>query len=44
LLAQLAHRLGKDVFYYLNFEDDRFLGFQAEDAIGSSAAIVDGSV
>jgi len=32
LLAQMAHRLGKDVFYYLNFEDDRFLGFQAEDA------------
>ena len=32
LLAQLAHKLGEDVFYYLNFEDDRFLGFQAEDA------------
>ena len=32
LLAQIAHRLGKDAFYYLNFEDDRFLGFQAEDA------------
>ncbi|MBN1180205.1 MAG: ATP-binding protein [Anaerolineae bacterium] len=32
LLAQLAHRLGEDRFYYLNFEDDRFLGFQAEDA------------
>jgi hypothetical protein len=32
LLAQLAHRLGADVFYYVNFEDDRFLGFQAEDA------------
>lgn len=32
LLAQMAHRLGKDAFYYLNFEDDRFLGFQAEDA------------
>jgi predicted AAA+ superfamily ATPase len=32
LLAQMAHRLGKDTFYYLNFEDDRFLGFQAEDA------------
>jgi predicted AAA+ superfamily ATPase len=31
LLAQKAHKLGKDVFYYLNFEDDRFLGFQAED-------------
>ncbi len=32
LLAQLAHRLGKDSFYYINFEDDRFLGFQAENA------------
>ncbi|MEW6219528.1 MAG: ATP-binding protein [Thermodesulfobacteriota bacterium] len=32
LLAQWAHRLGEDRFYYLNFEDDRFLGFTAEDA------------
>jgi predicted AAA+ superfamily ATPase len=32
LLAQLAHRLGEDHFYYLDFEDDRFLGFQADDA------------
>jgi len=32
LLAQMAHRLGQDQFYYINFEDDRFLGFQAEDA------------
>lgn len=32
LLAQVAHGLGKDTFYYINFEDDRFLGFQAEDA------------
>lgn len=32
LLAQMAHKLGKDAFYYLNFEDDRFIGFQAEDA------------
>jgi predicted AAA+ superfamily ATPase len=24
--------MGFDKFYYLNFEDDRFLGFQAEDA------------
>ena len=32
LLAQMAHKLGKDSFYYLDFEDDRFLGFQAEDA------------
>ncbi len=32
LLLQLAHRLGQEQFYYLNFEDDRFLGFRAEDA------------
>jgi predicted AAA+ superfamily ATPase len=32
LLAQLAHQLGKDAFYYINFEDERFLSFQAEDA------------
>lgn len=32
LLAQVARRLGKDQFYYINFEDDRFLGFRAEDA------------
>lgn len=32
LLAQLAHHLGRDAFYYLNFEDERFLGFEADDA------------
>lgn len=32
LLAQMAHKLGDDSFYYINFEDDRFLNFQAEDA------------
>jgi predicted AAA+ superfamily ATPase len=32
LLAQMAHRLGEDQFYYINFEDDRFLGFRVEDA------------
>jgi predicted AAA+ superfamily ATPase len=32
LLAQMAHRLGENQFYYINFEDDRFLGFQASDA------------
>lgn len=32
LLAQLAHHLGEDTFYYVNFEDDRFLSFRAEDA------------
>ena len=31
LLAQMAHRLGKETFYYLNFEDDRLLSFQADD-------------
>ena len=31
LLAQLAHRLGEDAFFYLNFEDDRLLNFQADD-------------
>lgn len=32
LLAQAAHKLGKDQFYYINFEDERFSGFQTEDA------------
>ena len=32
LLAQMARRLGKETFFYLNFEDDRLLGFQADDA------------
>jgi len=32
LLAQMAHRLGRDAFYYVNFEDERFLGFEASDA------------
>jgi hypothetical protein len=32
MLAQMAHKLGKDAFYYVNFEDDRFLGLQASDA------------
>ncbi len=31
LLLQMAHRLGRENFYYLNFEDDRFLGFQVND-------------
>lgn len=41
LLAQMAHRLGKDSFYYVNFEDDRFLGFQAEDADGLYQMLVE---
>ncbi len=32
LLAQLAHHLGETAFYYVNFEDDRFLGFEAAHA------------
>lgn len=32
LLTQLAHQLGQESLYYVNFEDDRFLGFQADDA------------
>lgn len=32
LLAQMAHRLRSDEFYYINFEDDRFLGFEAANA------------
>jgi uncharacterized protein len=32
LLAQLARRLGAERFYYVNFEDERFIGFQADDA------------
>lgn len=31
LLAQIAHQLGESVFYYVNFEDERFLGFQIDD-------------
>jgi len=31
LLAQMAHRIGQEQFYYLNFEDDRFINFQADD-------------
>jgi len=32
LLAPMADRLGSDQFYYVNFEDDRFLGCEADDA------------
>lgn len=31
LLAQLADQIGHDAYHYLNFEDERFLGFRAED-------------
>lgn len=32
LLLQLAHKLGRAALYYVNFEDDRFIGFEAQDA------------
>ena len=32
LLLQLAHTLGENAFYYISFDDDRFLGFAADDA------------
>ena len=41
LLAQLAHKLGENAFYYINFEDDRFLGFQAEDTNDLVQALVE---
>jgi predicted AAA+ superfamily ATPase len=41
LLAQFAHRSGEERFYYVNFEDDRFLGFQAEDANDLYQALVE---
>lgn len=41
LLCQLAHKLGQDQFYYVNFEDDRFLGFQAADANDLYAMLVE---
>ncbi len=41
LLAQFAHRLGQDQFYYINFEDDRFLGFQTDDANDLYAALLE---
>ncbi|HTX78916.1 MAG TPA: AAA family ATPase, partial [Longilinea sp.] len=31
LLAQFAHIVGEDIFYYLNFDDERFSGFASED-------------
>lgn len=41
LLAQMAHRLGQDSFYYINFEDDRFLDFHAGDADHLYQALVE---
>lgn len=41
LLAQLARQLGQAQFYYVNFEDDRFLGFQADDATDLITALLE---
>lgn len=41
LLAQLAHRLGENAFYYINFEDERFLSFSAEDANDLYALLIE---
>jgi predicted AAA+ superfamily ATPase len=41
LLAQLAHRLGEDRFYYVNFEDERFLGFATNDANDLYALLIE---
>ncbi len=41
LLAQMAHRSGNDGFYYINFEDDRFLGFTGDDVDGLFEIIVE---
>lgn len=41
LLAQLAHRLGEDKFYYVDFDDERFLGFATDDANDLYALLVE---
>jgi predicted AAA+ superfamily ATPase len=41
LLAQLVHRLGESKFYYVNFEDERFLGFASDDANDLYGALVE---
>lgn len=41
LLAQLARQLGEDKFYHVNFEDERFLGFEAGDANDLYALLVE---
>ncbi|MBU0482715.1 MAG: ATP-binding protein [Proteobacteria bacterium] len=41
LLAQMAHRLGEGSFYYVNFEDDRFLGFRPDDATHLYSTLVE---
>jgi predicted AAA+ superfamily ATPase len=41
LLAQMAHKMGQDRFYYLNFEDDRFIDFNAGDFTDLYQALVE---
>jgi hypothetical protein len=41
LLAQMAHQIGEDKFYYVNFEDERFLGFEPDDANDLYALLVE---
>ena len=41
LLSQLAHQLGEDQFYFVSFDDDRFLGFAADDANTLFAALAE---
>jgi predicted AAA+ superfamily ATPase len=41
LLAQAARRLGEDAFYYVSFDDERFLGFAADDANALLSALAE---
>jgi predicted AAA+ superfamily ATPase len=41
LLAQFTHRPGQDPFDYINFEVDRFLKFQADDANNLYAVLLE---
>lgn len=41
LLVQLAHSIGHDKYFYINFEDDRFLNFQAADITDLHSALVE---
>ena len=40
LLAQIADRFLKQGFYYVNFEDERFLNFRVEDFDGLHEALI----
>jgi hypothetical protein len=41
LLRQFANQLGKDNFYYFNFDDDRMLGFLSDDTETLFSALVE---